>query len=235
VKGFLIADGNEAQRIMRQLEFPILLQEFIPGPSSAGYFLDGFADRQGVICAVFARQRLRTHPAPLGNTTLTVSIPVDTVRPALESLRRLLLAIKYRGIFSAEFKYDDRSGQFKLIEINARPWWHVEFAASCGVDVCSMAYRDALGLTLPPVREYEVGRRCVFFTYDLWAWKDQRPGASLWSWVRPWLGADSALFHWWDPGPAIAHARSLLRDRAAHRARERAQELSSDARFARKF
>jgi len=47
-------------------------------------------------------------------------------------------------VFSAEFKFDERDGLFKILEVNARPWWYVDFAARCGVDVCRMAYRDAL-------------------------------------------------------------------------------------------
>ena len=35
--------------------------------------------------------------------------------------------------------------EFKILEINARPWWYVELASRCGVDVCTMSYRDAFG------------------------------------------------------------------------------------------
>ena len=59
-------------------------------------------------------------------------------------------AVSYRGIFSAEFKCDDRDGFFKILEVNARPWWYVEAAACAGMDVCSMAYHDALGPTVEP-------------------------------------------------------------------------------------
>ena len=72
-----------------------------------------------------------------------------------------------RGIFDAEFKYDHRDGQLKILEINARPWWFVEFATRCGVDLCRMAYMDALELPVTPANEYEVGRCCIHMNYDL--------------------------------------------------------------------
>jgi len=60
-------------------------------------------------------------------------------------------------VFSAEFKFDERDGLFKLLEVNARPWWYVDFADRCGVDVCGMAFRDALGEEIEPVTGYKLG------------------------------------------------------------------------------
>ena len=69
----------------------------------------------------------------------------------------MLHAVGYRGIFSGEFKRDPRDGRFKLLEINTRPWWFIDFAVRCGVDVCRMAYDDAQGLPVTAVSEYKVG------------------------------------------------------------------------------
>ena len=63
--------------------------------------------------------------------------------------------------------------------MNARPWWYVDFAARCGIDVCDMAYRDALGGDVEPVTGYELGRRCVYPRLDLQSglaeWRKGRP------------------------------------------------------------
>ena len=77
--------------------------------------------------------------------------PPSDVASAAGSLERLLRGIDYRGVFSAEFKHDERDGLFKILEVNARPWWFAGFAASCGLDVCDMSYRDALGERVEPV------------------------------------------------------------------------------------
>lgn len=214
VKGYLVDSRRQASQIIGQLELPIMLQEFIPGPPNTGYFLDGFRDRSGRITAVFARRRLRMHPGKLGNSTFIESVPLRNLHGAIFPLEYLLDQMSYRGIFSAEFKYDLRDRTFKLIEINARPWWYVEFAAHCGVDVCSMAYRDALGLPVDEACSYEDGRRCYFALNDLRGWKQSssRRKPSLFSLFKAWSKSFSTPFHWNDPMPALAYLGQTVVD-----------------------
>ena len=90
-----------------------------------------------------------------------VSVPLSEVGPAVATLRTILAAVGYRGIFGGEFKRDERDGLFKILEVNARVWIYVEFAGRCGVDVCTMAYRDALGLEVTEAAHYRTGVRLV--------------------------------------------------------------------------
>jgi predicted ATP-grasp superfamily ATP-dependent carboligase len=214
VKGYIAETREQARSLLPRLEFPILVQEFIPGPPDAGYFLDGFRDRKGEIKALFARRRLRMFPPRLGNSTFVSSVPLDELESAVFSLEYLLDQIKYRGIFSAEFKRDPRDQTCKLIEINARPWWYVEFAARCGVDVCSMAYRDALELPVDADTRYDVGRTCVFAPNDFRSLRDAaaESRSRWWSLVRNWWRADGIAFHWNDPGPALSYLRQSVTD-----------------------
>lgn len=214
VKGYIVRNRKEALERLGLVELPIMVQEFIPGPPNAGYFLDGFRDRTGQITAMMARRRLRMYPERLGNSTVIASVPLTEVESAALWLKYLLDQVNYRGIFSAEFKYDQRDGMFKLIEINARPWWYVEFAHRCGVNVCTMAYRDAVGLPVVPALDYEIGWRCVFPVNDLRAWiAEYRQGdSSLWSLAETWIRSDSTPFHWNDPAPALRHMMGSLRE-----------------------
>ncbi len=215
-KAFLIQGKADALAIMRTaLEsgfdgFPILLQEYIPGPPTNHYFVDGFVDRERRISALFARQRLRMFPPLLGNSTLMETIPLAQIKGAVDTVERMWSAVPYRGIFSAEFKYDPRDGDFKILEVNARPWWFVEFATRCGVDVCEMSCRDALGLPVQPVTEYPIGRRCVYLHNDFTAFRSDPKNGSLWSWVRSWQGADATVFAWDDPRPAAVTSFATL-------------------------
>jgi D-aspartate ligase len=212
VKGFLVQSREEAQSRMAGVEYPIMLQEFIPGPPSAGYFLEGFVNGRGEVRARFARQRLRMYPPDLGNSTLMVSVPLEQMKSVFEDLDILFATTAYRGIFNAEFKLDPRDGLFKLIEINARPWWYIEFAARCGIDVCLMMYRDAMGLPVEAVEDYETGSHCVLAVNDFLGWRHQgEKRGSLFSWARPWWGARSALFHCGDPGPGVAYGWRMLK------------------------
>jgi D-aspartate ligase len=215
VKAFSVHSREEATRRLAQCldaGHPMVLQEYVPGPPAAHYYLEGFMDRGGVTRARFARQRLRMYPPNFGNSTLMVSVPVQEVRDAAQTLDVLLGDLGYRGIFSAEFKWDERAGRMKLLEVNARPWWYVEFAARCGVDVCTMAVRDALGEPVPTLTAYQVGRRCVFPYYDFFAARAELAAGrlSLAAWLRSWLGADQPVFRWNDPLPALGRWAELL-------------------------
>jgi D-aspartate ligase len=218
VKAFRIGSRTEAvNRLMTCIDagFEMLLQEYIPGPPANHYFIDGFVDRQGVTKARFARRRLRMNPPDFGNSTLMVSVPISDVGNGAETLDALFAHLHYRGIFSAEFKRDERDGQFNLIEINARPWWYVEFAARCGVNVCALALRDALGKPMDTVSDYALGRRCVYPYYDLGAVRSERSAGriGLFGWARSWLGAYQPVFRWSDPLPAMREVWGLIRRR----------------------
>lgn len=210
VKAFRLASAEEARARARAaldsgLEF--LIQEYVPGPPTCHHFVDGFVDREGVVRALFARQRLRMHPPDFGNSSALVSIEPARVAGAIEPLRRLLAELRYRGIFSAEFKQDPRDGAFKLLEVNARPWVFVEFAERAGVNVCEMAYRDALGLPVETTGSYRVGLRCVHPPYDRPAGRAllKRRETSRLALLRSRIGAHQPLLSPGDPLPWLAH------------------------------
>ena len=210
-KALLFRDQDEALARWRNAQeagFEMVLQEYIPGPPTAHYFLDGFVDRAGEIRARFARRRLRMDPPDFGNSTAMISVPLEEVSGATKSLDRLLTAVGYRGIFSAEFKRDERDGKFKILEVNTRAWWYVEFATNCGVNVCGMACRDARGLPVESVMSYDVGARCVYPYHDWGARKhlskEARP--SLRTLLGFWVGATQPIFRWDDPLPALTSA-----------------------------
>ena len=212
VKGVRPKNRDHAEKVVaraREKGLELLVQEFIPGPPTRHYFLDGFVDREGRVRAMFARRRLRMFPAEFGNSTYTESIPLASVAAAEATLRGLLSAIGYRGVFSAELKHDERDGVFKLLEVNARPWWFVEFAASCGVDVCEMARRDALGEDVPLVTEYRVGRRCVYARRDLAT--RQGNHARIAPILTSWIGARHLTFAWDDPMPGFQEVSDWTR------------------------
>jgi len=215
VKAFHVSGRPEVAERLRALRaegLDAIVQEYIPGPATHHYFVDGFVDRHQSIRGLLVRQRLRMHPADFGNSTAMISVTPDAAAQAVASVRLLLQRIGYRGIFSAEFKLDPRDGMFKILEVNARPWWYVDFTARCGVDVCSMAYRDALEQDVPEIRTYEVGRRLVFPYTDFFACQAmrQRGELSWWSWFRSWLGATQPVFQWTDPLPAMAATVEIL-------------------------
>ena len=221
VKGLHFETPSEAMTLAldaREAGLDVLLQEYVPGPPTHHYMVEGFIDRNGRTCARFVRQRLRMFPPDFGDSTYMVSVPLDHVRDAVECLDRLFAHLSYRGVFEAEFKYDARDGQFKLLEVNPRPWGFIGFAAACGVDLTAMAYWDALNVSIEPVRTYIVGRHGVVGDDRFACWRLFRQGRlTLWSWLREWAGARQMLFSWSDPLPGFARLLEHLQVAVAGR------------------
>lgn len=187
--------------------FKVIAQEYVPGSAADHYFIDGFRDRNGVFTGLFARRRIRIFPPDFGNSSYCESIPLAQVHGAMASLVELLTALRYRGIFSAEFKHDSRDGQFRILEVNTRAWWYVEFAARCGVNVCQMAFEDASGVPVAQARaDYPVGTGCVNLGGDVRSVFSQRPVARIpvLETLGQWARAHYHVFRWDDPGPCLS-------------------------------
>lgn len=209
-KGFRFHSAAEAEQVIekcRAAGLAVIVQELIPGPATQHHFLDGFVDRHGNVSALFARHRLRSQQA-LGNSSCLVSIDPAVMREPAAELRRLLAAIGYRGVFSAEFKLDPRDNRFKFIEVNTRVWGDMGLALRCGVDVVEMMYLDAQGLAVPPVTKYKIGQHWVGLYKDrAAAGKLVREGLLTRSeWARQWKSATFDLLSVDDPRPAFYDA-----------------------------
>ena len=195
---------------------PMLAQEYVPGGADRHYFIDGFMDSNGQVRALVARQRLRMYPADFGNSSMCMSVPVEDVEVAWQHLKRLLDATEYRGIFSAEFKCDERDDVFRILEVNTRPWVYIEFAEHCGVNMVDLYVRDALGETGDGRASGRTGRLCVDLLHDYHAVRslprEQRPALPglLLSWAR----ASKRVFSWRDPAAAWHSIKAFIRRRA---------------------
>jgi len=125
----------------------------------------------------------------------------------VQTIDRMIATAGLHGIFSVELKRDPRDGVAKVFDVNVRPWWFVEFATRCGVNVCGMAYRASLGGEIRPVTSYAAGRTCVFTYYDFGACRRmQRAGElTLAGWAGSWLRAAHTTFAIDDPLPFLRY------------------------------
>jgi predicted ATP-grasp superfamily ATP-dependent carboligase len=130
-------------------------------------------------------------------------------------LRKISAHLGYHGILSGEFKQDPRDGVYKLLEINSRVWWFVEFTGRCGIDMCTMWYRDAMGQPLEDITSYKLGAKFVHAYYDFHAiralWHAGKLG--LLDAASSWFNAQEPYFNWTDPMPALFDLRERLRIR----------------------
>jgi predicted ATP-grasp superfamily ATP-dependent carboligase len=95
-------------------------------------------------------RRRRQHPPVFGKAT-TFAETVDV--PALEELsQRFLAAIDYYGLVELEYKWDERTGEYKLLDVNARNWGYHGLGRPAGVDFSYLLFADQIGEPVPPVR-----------------------------------------------------------------------------------
>ena len=171
-KGFVAHTPNELSyyyRLAVNRGIEVMFQETIPGPAINSYQLEGYYNITNSPLVVFARQRLRIWPPDFGNTTLCTSIPLAKLTAEKRVIDRFLATIGYNGLMSAEFKRDDRDGMLKLLEINARPWWHIWLSEKCGVDIALTSYLDAIGDADAQLQneQYEVGVKSIHLINDI--------------------------------------------------------------------
>ena len=211
VKGFWVKNPGEASRHLEHLNsdgLSVQLQEYVPGPPTAHVFVDGFADRTGTIRALLARRRLRMFPVDFGNSTYMVTIPLAEAAGAVEAVRAMVEALEFRGVFSVEFKQSEQDGQWYALEMNARPWWYVDYAARAGIDVIRLLWLDAQERAVNDLGHYQIGRRCIYPYYDLFA--ARAAGRGIVAWLVAIPGADQPVFRMSDPGPSWREARAFV-------------------------
>ena len=117
----LHANYKQALKIIKPEE--ILVQEIIPGNSEHQYSVGIFFDRNKSYNYLVGRRK-RQHPIDFGNATTfaeTVEIPI-----LIDYAHRILEKANFFGICEVEFKYDERTDQYKFLEVNPRTWkWHL--------------------------------------------------------------------------------------------------------------
>jgi D-aspartate ligase len=127
----------------------IMLQELIPGDGRYQFAYCAFFKGGEAIGSMTVRRR-RQHPPEFGRA----STYVETVEePVLErQAKRVLREIDYYGLVELEHKLDERDGQFKLLDFNARTWGYHTLGPAAGVDFPWLQFVDAVDGDAPRCR-----------------------------------------------------------------------------------
>jgi predicted ATP-grasp superfamily ATP-dependent carboligase len=111
--------------------------------------------REGRPLVWFTHRRVREIDLRGGRSTAAASMACDP--RMLESASRMLSALRWHGVAMAEFKWDEESGAFWLLEINGRFWGSLPLALAAGVDFPYYLYQVAMEETPTPPASYPVG------------------------------------------------------------------------------
>jgi predicted ATP-grasp superfamily ATP-dependent carboligase len=121
--------------------FTLVVQEEIEGPITALYSVGLCATRTGGVVA-FTSQKLGQVPAEFGDGLVVKAAYAPALIPLAE---RAIRHFGFRGLADIEFKWDPRTGLWKLLDINPRPWLWINLPQACGVNLAWAAYLDAVG------------------------------------------------------------------------------------------
>ncbi len=125
-----------------------LLQEMVPGGDDCLAVAACYLDRESNWVAGFTAKKLVQAPEYFGTGCIVQAVN----RPELfEPTKRLLQTMRFTGIAEVEYKWDAAIQDYKLIEINPRPWDQHRLGAACGVDLVHLAYCEHAGLAIPVV------------------------------------------------------------------------------------
>jgi predicted ATP-grasp superfamily ATP-dependent carboligase len=129
----------------------VVLQEFIPGPDTAGVNYNAYF-RNGEPIAECTARKVRLSPPELGFPTAIVSKHVPEV---IDLGRRLVGSLGLSGFSCTEFKLDARDERYKLMEVNARPNMSGALSVACGVDFPHIIYDELSGNEVAPIDGYK--------------------------------------------------------------------------------
>ncbi len=195
----------------------IMIQEIIPGRGQSQFSVATYCKEGQVLLSMTAR-RTRQYPIDYGLSSSFVE--ALEVPGLLELAEKLLRYMGVSGMVEVEFKHDQRDSQYKLLDINVRPWgWHTLCIAS-GLDFPYIQYCDVSGEAPEPIIPH-YGYHWTRLLTDIPAGVQEiragitTPGAYL----RSFRGKTVfSVFDWLDPLPAlgdfaVALSRSMRHSR----------------------
>ncbi|MGE3871875.1 MAG: ATP-grasp domain-containing protein [Parvibaculaceae bacterium] len=190
---------REARRFLPLAD--IVVQEMIPGTGETQFSYTGLWHRGRPIASMIAR-RTRQYALTFGTGTFVEAVD----NPEIEEIAvRLLESFDYHGLVEAEFKYDERDGLYKVLDVNTRIWTWIGLGEAAGVDFPWLAWRAEMG-DVPEAARGRPGASWRYLPRDVLAGVlEMRSGTSsvgdfLTSFLRK---SAAASFAWDDPLPGL--------------------------------
>jgi D-aspartate ligase len=204
---FFVAEGFdqvlEAFRVAESADVETLLVEKIPGPDTRYCSYYTYLDEEGNALFDFTKRIIRRYPINMGMASYHITDRVEHVRePSLKLFRHVGL----QGLANTEFKYDERDGQLKLIECNARFTAGNSLVARAGFDLGNFVYNRIVGIPQPPLTDFRTGLRMWDPLRDWRAFLELRKRGELafMQWIASIMHWSSiSYFSWRDPLPSI--------------------------------
>lgn len=217
LKGFVANNRSELLRYLSGIfekKVSVIVQEIIPGPDTNHYKFCGYINRDGRLLLGFTLRKIRQNPVHFGVGAVVESIDYPEL---LELGAKFFKDIDYHGVGSAEFKYDERDGKLKLIELNPRYWQQNSLATACGMNFPLIDYLEVTGQDPLLQKEHITGVKWVnrYMDFDSFLKYRKEGTLTFLAWRKSLKGKKVySDFIWNDPVPAfyeIGFGRKLLK------------------------
>lgn len=211
-KAYTCSTSQELQKLyskIQQINPNVVIQEYIVGEDRCMYDVNFHINEKGEAEGYVIAQKIRVYPPTAGWGSYVKTIHNQEI---YDSCLDLIEKLNLRGLINIQFKQDNRTGDFKLIEIHTRTSIFDFLGAKAGQNIPALYYASLTGRQEVTSKENDyrdevkyihVGRDLRLFilygkSYDIsWA-----------RWAKTYLEAsvfDGLLLK--DPYPAI---RSLI-------------------------
>jgi predicted ATP-grasp superfamily ATP-dependent carboligase len=142
----------------------LMLQEYIPGKDDSVWMFNGYFDDQSNCLFGITGRKIHQTPVYTGMTALGVCLPNPDV---YEQTCRLVKEKGYKGILDIGFRYDQRDGSYKLLDVNPRLGATFRlFVGKDGMDVVRAQYLHLTGQTVN-ASEGQPGRKWIVEDADI--------------------------------------------------------------------
>ena len=139
----------------------MVLQEYIPGED---WIYHGYSNAKMSLHVGFTGKKLLGYPAGSGATAIGVSILNEELRSQSELLMQ---TISYSGIIDIDWRRDEGSGQYKIVDCNPRVGMNFRmFEDGAGIDVVRAQHLNLSGRNIERSKMVE-GRRFIVEPYYL--------------------------------------------------------------------
>ncbi|GAB3048844.1 carboxylate--amine ligase [Virgibacillus ainsalahensis] len=203
---------NEALEKAEDAGLEVIVQRIIPGSDDHMHTFDAYLNQDAKVTHWVTCQKHRQYPINFGASVYTVQKYI----PELQKIgTEFLEAIGYKGFAEIEFKKDAETGEFYLIEINARITNFNRMLRKVGMNVPYITYLELTGNPIESSGLQKDTNTAFWYGYeDMLAIKGYlRTGqlslsTVMKSYFRPKV---YAIWDWKDPKPAFSYTSNLLR------------------------
>lgn len=140
-------DLVEAVHKSKDAGLDVIIQQMIPGFDDCMYTLDIYMNQDSQPTHWMTCKKIRQYPINYGASVYTEQKHVPEL---FEIGAPFLQALGYTGFAEIEFKKDERTGKFYMIEINVRTTNLNVLLESCGLNMPLIDYRELLNNPIAP-------------------------------------------------------------------------------------